>query len=387
MKKYFFIGIGVILALALSLVAYGAWLNISDEDQIARRMDSRILRVNGARAAVREFTPVVKLDTVRFVSDSMTDAIALADGRIMRWYVGKNSAVHSGDILLSLVDEQLPLKLQQAESAVRRAEASLAQMNSAYQRQNRLMAKNATSQEKLEAAEAQYLAAEEALREAESQRDQYIVQKGWLEVASPVDGDVLIIYQQEGSFVRAGMPVALVGDFQRLKFSAVLADADARHMRAGEVCSLVFPDRLSMGKAYDTNFGVGNQGWNERIEAKVVEIAPAPEEPSDIRRVVCEVDNRTRILEPMTYTGVAMQPATPVKCLAVPFSAMVDSSHDKVFVVDEGGILHRRSVVTGASDGQSIEIVSGLAAGDIVVTSKLDGLEDGLKVETVLEGE
>ena len=43
MKRYFFIGIAVILALALALVAYGTWLNVSDEKQIARRMDERVL--------------------------------------------------------------------------------------------------------------------------------------------------------------------------------------------------------------------------------------------------------------------------------------------------------------------------------------------------------
>lgn len=387
MKKYFFIGIGIILVLALALVAYGTWLNISDEDQIAHRMDSRALRVNGARVSRMDLVPMVSLDAVRFVSDNMTDAIALTDGRIVRWHVGKNSAVKNGDILLSMRDEKLPLKIQQASSAVRRAEAALAQMNSAYQRQNRLMAKEATSKEKQEAAEAQYLAAAEALHEAEAQRDQYILEEGWLNVTSPVDGEVLLIYQQEGAFVKAGMPVALVGDFERLRFSTVLADFDARHMGIGDTCLLEFPERWSMGKAYDTKFGAGNQGWNQRVEARVVEISPSLEEPSDVRRVVCEVDNRTRLLEPMTYTGITLHATSPLRCLAVPLASMVDGSNDKVFVVDSDGILHREQVVTGTSDERYIEILSGLSEGDIVVTSNLDGLKDGMRVETIMEEE
>ena len=54
MKKYFYIGIVVILMMALTLVGYGAWLNYSDEDQIARRMDSRVLQLEGARAEMRD---------------------------------------------------------------------------------------------------------------------------------------------------------------------------------------------------------------------------------------------------------------------------------------------------------------------------------------------
>ena len=90
MKKYFYIGIVVILMMALALVGYGAWLNYSDEDQIARRMDSRVLQLEGARAEMRELQPSLTLDAVRFSSESMTDAVALTNGRILNWYVEKN---------------------------------------------------------------------------------------------------------------------------------------------------------------------------------------------------------------------------------------------------------------------------------------------------------
>jgi len=116
----------------------------------------------------------------------------------------------------------------------------------------------------------------------------------------------------------------------------------------------------------------------------VAEISPPLDEAADVRRIVCEVDNRTRLLEPMTYTNVEIEPASHIDCLAVPLSAMVDGGNDKVFVVDDEGILHRKRIVTGASDGRYIEIVSGISAGDIVVTSNLDGLKDGMKVEPII---
>lgn len=387
MKKYFYAGIAIILLMALALVAYGAWLNYSDEDQIARRMDERGLQVGGVRAKMMDFHPTVSIDAVRFSSESMTDAVALADGRILHWYVGKNSNVRKGDILLSLGNEQIPLKIQQATSNVKRAEAALAQAFSAYQRQERLMAKEATSQEKYEAAEAQYLAAQEALRDAEAQREQFIVQEDWLNVVSPVDGEVLIIYQKEGAYVQAGMPVALVGNFDRLKFSLNLPDAATRYLRVGDSSLLTFPDQWNMGKAYDTDFGVGNQGWKQKVEARLVDIVPPLGAPADVRRAVWEVDNSTHLLEPMTYTGVTMRLRPSSKCLVVPISAMADASHETVFVADEDGILHRRNVMAGADDGKNIEVYSGLSEGEIVVSGSLDGLEEGMKVEIVLDGE
>ena len=155
MKKTFGLAVAIIFLLAAAIVGWGAWLNYSDENQIANRMNNRAVEVNAVRAARRELTPVIPLDAVRFSSDTITDAVALTEGTIIRWYTGKNKAVHEGDIIAEMMNESIPLKIQQAESAISRAEAALAQANNSYQRQERLLARRATSKEKYEAAEAQ----------------------------------------------------------------------------------------------------------------------------------------------------------------------------------------------------------------------------------------
>ena len=387
MKKTFGLAVAIIFLLAAAIVGWGAWLNYSDENQIANRMNNRAVEVNAVRAARRELTPVIPLDAVRFSSDTITDAVALTEGTIIRWYTGKNKAVHEGDIIAEMMNESIPLKIQQAESAISRAEAALAQAYNSYQRQERLLARRATSKEKYEAAEAQYLAAQSSLREAQVQRDQCLVQQGWLSVKAPLDGEVLIIYQREGAHVQAGTPVALVGDFSWLKFSLNMDDVNARHLQEGQAGFLRFPDREIMAKAYDTDFGAGNKERGMEIKAVLKEIVPPLSEPADLRRTVWAVDNRTRILEPMTYNGVNMRLGMTYEALAVPLSAMVDKSRDKVFVVDENNIVHERTVKTGVLDDKYIEILSGLAEGEVVITGNLDGLEDGMKADVEMDGE
>ncbi len=387
MKKTFGLAVAIIFLLAAAIVGWGAWLNYSDEHQIVSRMNNRAVEVNAVRAARRELTPVIPLDAVRFSSDTITDAVALTEGTIIRWYTGKNKAVHEGDIIAEMMNESIPLKIQQAESAISRAEAALAQACNSYQRQERLLARRATSKEKYEAAEAQYLAAQSSLREAQVQRDQCLVQQGWLSVKAPLDGEVLIIYQREGAHVRSGTPVALVGDFSWLKFSLNMDDVNARHLQEGQAGFLRFPDREMMAKAYDTDFGAGNKERGMEIKAVLKEIVPPLSEPADLRRTVWAVDNRTRILEPMTYNGVTMRMGMSYEALAVPLAAMVDKSRDKVFVVDENNIVHERTVKTGVLDDKYIEILSGLAEGEVVITGNLDGLEDGMKADVEMDGE
>ncbi len=387
MKRYFFIGIAVILALAVALVAYGTWLNVSDENQIARRMDERVLTLTGARAKKRSLRPLVEMDAARLYSENMADALALVEGRIVEMYAAKNSHVHKGDVLMRLENDQIPLQIQQANAAVRRAEAALAQASNTYHRQERLMAKEATSKEKYEEAEAQYTAAQEALTEAEAQRAQYFVQEGRQNVISPVDGNVLLIYHREGSYVQGGTPLALVGDFDRLLFSVTLEDKNTRHFSVGERMTLHFQAQ-SMKKAYDTEYAAGNLGRSEKIVATLKEITPPLSEPAGMRRVVCEIDNRARVLEPLTYNGVSMQAGRDYECLAVPLSAMTDASRSEVFVVEADGKIRRRDVATGANDGKYIEILSGLAEGDTVVTESFEGLDDDMRVEvSIIEEE
>ena len=384
MKRYFFIGIAVILALAVALVAYGTWLNVSDEKQIARRMDERVLTLTGARAEKRRIKPTVAMDSVRLYSENMADATALVDGRIVEMFVTKNSAVHKGDVLMRLENDQIPLQIQQSSANVRRVEAALAQATNSYHRQERLMAKEATSKEKYEEAEAQYKAAQEALAEAEAQQAQYLIQEGRQNVISPVDGNVLLLYQREGSYVKGGTPLALVGDFNRLLFSVTLDDKHTRYLSVGGTVLLNFPAQ-SLKKAYDTEYAAGNQGKTGKIVAAIREITPPLSEPAGIRRVLYEIDNRARILEPLTYNGVSIRTDRDYECLVVPLAAMADASHEEVFAVQPDGTVNRREIVTGANDGKYIEILSGLAEGDVVVVESFEGLEDGVKVNVAVE--
>ena len=386
MKKYFFIGLVTIFILAIALVGYGTWLNVSDENQIARRMDERALTLTGAKAQKRSLHPKIELDAVRLYSENMADAVALIDGRIIEWYVKKNSAVQKGDTLLRLENDQVLLQIQQATANVRRAEAALAQAFNSYRRQELLLKDNATSKEKYDAAKAQYEAAEETLVEAEAQREMYYVQEARQRVTSPVDGKVLLIYQREGSYVQGGVPLALIGDFDRLLFSTTMNNKHAQYLFVGERVTLKIPAQ-AMKKAFDTEYAPGNKGNDETIVAVVREITPPISEPAGIRRVICEIDNRAGVLEPLTYNKVSVRAERSAECLSVPISAMTDSSRTEVFMVRPDGTIERREVETGTNDGTYIEIRSGLSEGDVVVVENFDGLENDMRVQVTIEDE
>ena len=414
MKRNFFIGIVIILILAVSVVLYGGYLNYTDSKQIAVRMEERAIQLTGAKVENRNLNPIVPLDTVKLYSENMTDATALIDGRITQIFVTKNSDVRKGDIIFTLENDQIPLKIQQANSNVQRAqstysqtlsnvqraEAALTNATNVYNRQQRLMARNATSQEKLEASQAEYTAAMEAVKAATAESDsartaieiakselqQYEIQSTRQDVIAPIDGNILLIYKREGAYVQGGTPLALIGNFDTLLFTTTLENADTKYLQIGGIVEIDFNER-SFSKAYDTEYSAGNLGKSEKITARIKEINPPPNQSAVMRRVLWEVNNQSHMLEPLTYNNVSIQAGVGHNCLTVPLSAMVDSAHDSVFVVSPEGIIERRTVTVGSDDGEFIEILSGLQLEEIVVIESFKGLEDGVKVEVTIEGE
>ncbi|HMQ56235.1 MAG TPA: hypothetical protein PKD98_29410, partial [Anaerolineae bacterium] len=75
-----------------------------------------------------------------------------------------------------------------------------------------------------------------------------------------------------------------------------------------------------------------------------------------------------------------------VNTVIVPRSAVLQESDPPlVYVVTDEGRVEARNVNTGLFDSQRVEILSGLRAGEIVVTAGQSNLLDGAKVEVVNE--
>ena len=93
MKKFYFVGLVIILMMAVGLIGYGAYLNKTDENQIEMRMESRTVPLQGEKAKFRNLQPIFVLETINLTSEEIADAVALIDGRIEKSFVQKNSAV------------------------------------------------------------------------------------------------------------------------------------------------------------------------------------------------------------------------------------------------------------------------------------------------------
>lgn len=386
MKKYFYIGLIIILFLSISIIFYGAYLNSRGENIIANRMDNRHIALKGQVVTTRNIQPVLNMDTIKLYSDKMADAVALIDGTITNAYVKRNSTVQAGDLMFSLANEEIPLKISQTDSDIMKANVELKRAKNTYERYKQLMDMNATSAEKLDEVEAAYNSAIASVENLQMQKEQLLVQQSRQNIVAPINGEVLLLYRQPGSYVTMGTPIALVGDFSKLYFSQTINDADISRFSINDQIELIFQEN-DLQKSYDTDYAVGNLGNQQTFIAHIIDITPSLNEPAAMRKILFEIDNTVHILEPQSYRNVKLQVKQDFTCLTIPLTAMLSQEQNSVFVLNADNTIQRREVVTGVNDGKYIEIISGLSEGDIVITSDTNGLKDGTKVDITMDNE
>jgi membrane fusion protein (multidrug efflux system) len=67
--------------------------------------------------------------------------------------------------------------------------------------------------------------------------------------------------------------------------------------------------------------------------------------------------------------------------VTVPIEALVPEGDGfRVYVVDSAGIAHARAVTVGGRSESLVEILTGVAPGETVVTTGAYGVEDGVKI-------
>lgn len=389
MKKYFLVAMTMAIVLSLTIIGYGIFVNYRGESIILERMNNRSVIVNTVAVKIRDINPQYEFPETSFHSRKSVDVIAKVDGVISRKYTHKNKHVYAGDVVVELTNEDLPLRIKQAESALRRAEAVELQAKNSYQRHSRLIEMDATSMEKLDEARANYAAAQADVSNAQAQYEQAVINQERLYVVSDTEGYVLVSYREEGNFVTAGTPICLIGDFKFMWFPLNMSDDDLKALLGdmGEkgrfTLSFKHPDFV---KSYNTEYNAGNKGNKSVFDVDIAGIYPALSEPAGMRRVVFNVYNDAGILEARSYEDMVLTSNQPRRVLSVPVEALHnDNDAASVYVVNADNELEERQVATGAEGERYVEILSGVSEGEIVVVSGVDGLKEGQKVEAVME--
>lgn len=266
----------------------------------------------------------------------------------MRAAAGQHVA--SGQTLVVLDERDLRHRVEQAQDAVRSAEATMAQAQSDYRRDKPLFDQQVITpydfehtQTNLKTAEANLHRLQQAQREAE-------VNLSYAVIRSPFTGVVVDKLANVGDLAAPGKPLLTMYEQGRLWLEANVPEElmDRVHINR------VLPFRID---------AVGRQ-----MQGRVVEIVPSSDPAS--RTVVV----RVHLSEPKDVVpgmfGRLLLPMKPEQILTVPATALIRAGQlTMVDVVSEGRV-QRRIVQLGRGIGNQYEVLSGIAAGETVAIGK-----------------
>ncbi len=271
--------------------------------------------------------------------------------------IAAGQTVANGETLAVLDDRDLRRRVEQAQEAVRSAEATLAQAQSDYNRDKPLFDQQVITtydfehtQTNLKTAAANLHRLQQAEREAE-------VNLSYAVIRSPFAGVVVDRLANVGDLAAPGKPLCTIYEQGRLWLEASVPEDLLAGIHIGEVRTLRIDAR------------------DRELRGRVVEIVPSSDPATRTVLVRVHLDD-TREIVPGMF-GRLLLPTTPQRVLAVPASAVTRAGQLTMVDVVEQNRVERRSVQLGRAIGDGFEVLSGLAAGDTVVLRAAGGSSGG----------
>lgn len=176
------------------------------------------------------------------------------------------------------------------------------------------------------------------------------------ELLAPLTGTVVEHSVYEGQYVTTGEKLFEIADFSTMWFMFRAYEQDMPWVKTGQRVTVTTPSLP--GRTFEGKVTFIDPNFDERTRSTQVRV----ELPNPL------VEGRRELLHRLYADGSVEVEAPAV--LAVPRSAIIETGPQAVVYVDrEGGAYERRVVKTGRRGDSLVEILSGVAEGDRVVTN------------------
>ncbi|HEX5216409.1 MAG TPA: efflux RND transporter periplasmic adaptor subunit [Vicinamibacterales bacterium] len=285
-------------------------------------------------------------------------------GRIAEMPRAEGDAVSAGDVLVRFDIPSLAADVDAKRAALKQAQARLESARANAARLAPLVERGVTAQRDLEDARRAQAEAEAEVSQAESAAQASNALSARAVVRAPFDGVIAKRWHNPGDFVEASAsdPVIRLINPKNLQIVASAPVADLARLTPGRKGRAIGPGA-------------------EESDVVTVLTRPAQVDPkttlADLR-LGFAAGSRFPVGAPLTIEIVTESHANVIVIPAV----AVRRDGDETFVMIAGADnkAHKRPVKTGLTSAEKIEIISGVAAGDLVITHGQDELPDNAAV-------
>lgn len=345
------------VAVALLLVAAIVWPRLQSRSKEPAAAPAPAATTPAAPAAVLVTVAEVSIQpltetlstTGSLRANEWVSVTSEISGKVVDLRFDEGSRVAAGDLLVKIDDSELRAQLERARFRVTLAAQREAQ-------QKRLLDEGILSREEYDRQlnEKNVFESEQRLIETQLKKT---------EIRAPFGGTLGLRDVSLGAFLSPQTRITTLSDIQPIKLDFSLPEKYAGLVRVGQQVTF----RL--------------KGDETPRVARIFAIEPAVDLETRSLQLRAESANPDGSLLPGAFADVEVAVRSKADALAVPAIAIVpELGGKKVFVV-ENGVAQPKAVETGIRTNELVEITSGLAAGEKVITSGLLQVKPGSAVE------
>jgi membrane fusion protein, multidrug efflux system len=314
------------------------------EASAAQALEPALVRLHAVQSGQHTATEDI-VGTVRAKRRATLEA--KVGGRIEQLLAAPGQQVKAGQLLAQLDVREIQARLDQASAVRQQTEGDLKRFSA-------LLEQQAVTQAEFEAVQARQRVAEATVTEMETLLDH-------ASVTAPFDGVITRKLADVGDMAAPGKPLLEMEDPRALRL-----DADV-------------PEAIISRIEHGTPMMVRIASLPGELEGVVSEMAPAADPNSRTFQVKYDLP-----VIPGLRAGQFGRVSVPLgesRALWAPASALVQRGQLEIVFVAEGQRASLRLVKTGKRQGDLVELVSGVSAGEQIVVEGAAQLRDGQRIE------
>jgi RND family efflux transporter MFP subunit len=297
---------------------------------------------------------------------------ARTSGYLTRWYFDIGAKVSKGALLAEIATPELDQQLSQAQSDLATAEATANNARIQADRYSGLVKSEAVSRQDTDTFVNQAAATAAAVKSAQANVQRIKELQSFEKVYAPFDGVITARNIDTGQLINEGAANELF-HLQAIQTLRVYANLPQ-----------IYSGSVKRGMKIDLNFV---EHPEKTYQGTLVRTADAIDPTSRTLLVEIDVDNRAGELLPGSLAQAHFKTPTAAPTFIVPAAALIFRREGlRVGTVVNGNVAHLVPVVIGEDDGATVQIVTGLSAGDRVIQDPPDSLIEGEKVSVESPG-